>query len=158
MGGRGIDLVVLKNGEKEQVFKRLSITRPWKDTWTDCLSIDKRQDGTMTPFWEKITEDVSPRSIIEIFLKSDKHLVREIVAFRANGNLVWLKDIYPYFKNPSFYCFFKTNKKNLLLYQVGCKSIKEALSVGGNNYSSNLPMTIVLSGEEKEKTFSIPNL
>jgi len=155
MGRRGIDMVLLKTANKKIPFVRIPVQRPWKETWVENINVDKKQDGTMSTFWKKLVDNViDPKDVLKSMIHSTSIIVKEIEAFRIDGNLVWVANLYPNLSDSKFYCSFKRDGNKLLLHQVGCKKINEILEIGGPKVLPNVPMIIA---KEKE-TFSLPNL
>lgn len=161
MAGRGIDTLFLQVDDKGRVdrFYRSEREQVWRDTWVNCINADRTENGTMSPLWQKLSWGIATMSdVVKILIRDERIAVRKIVAFRANGRIVWLKDLYPQ-KGGMYLCFFKKEDFKWSLYQVGAKSVKEMLAVGNDSSNhSELPMIAYLQvSDDGEREFVLPN-
>lgn len=160
MAGRGIDMLLLK-GKNDTIdkFYRSSKDQLWKDTWTECRNIDRIDNGSMSPLWQKINMGViSTTEAVKLLSQLETVVIKKITGFRANGKLVLLTDLYPQ-KGGEYFCFFKKEGLRWHLLQVGAKRVNEMMAVGTDSSNrSELPMiTYSKVSEEGETEFVLPN-
>jgi hypothetical protein len=160
MGGRGVETLYLPlNSGVVNVFVRRNWENVFKDTWTGAIAADRNEDGTMSTFWKKMEMGVrSMDEAVKMLIKAKDIVARKIVAFRANGNMINVSELYTQKEKTEYICFFKKTGFKWDLYQVGAKTVDELKAVGIDSLNrSELPLIACSQIIDGKREFVFPN-
>jgi hypothetical protein len=90
-------------------------------TWVNSIDIDKTEAGNMSDLWRRLMHD---EEHMHDYITSNKSLqLLRIEAFKVNGKIVSVKDLYGY--SGRTWCVFISEKNRNSLLVVGSKTIHE---------------------------------
>ena len=153
MGWRGINLIICKKDKKQQLIKLYPrMGNGSSRTWVNTICFDRDEFNNPTPSWKKIIN--SPEEVREVVAKIKDLSLIPIDAFKSNGSVVRVKELYD-FTRPT-YCLFTYNNNIGSLLVVGNKTAKEMEACGytkkTNKHTTQESFAPLIVGVKENKT------
>lgn len=124
--------------------------------WVNTVEVDKTESGSMSDLWKRLTYD---DEYMHEYVMTNKPLqLLRINAFKVNGKIVTIKELYGY--EGRTWCVFLSEKNRNSLLVVGTKTLKEQQMAEFTRVSEKHPHSesfLPLILFESEKRFYLLN-